>query len=151
MLAKIVRGVLIVVAAFVALWFQQQEEGGAAQNGTSLPTAVADDADRIVAAFEAQQGDLWVETSGVVDRLLKDDREGSQHQKFIVRLGNGHSVLIAHNIDLAPRVPVSTGDRVRFRGEYEWNNRGGVVHWTHHDPRGRKEGGWIALADEVYK
>ncbi len=149
-MAKLIRGIVVLIAAVAALWFQQYDGEGSATTGPS-PSVAVDDADRIVAAFEAQQGDLWVETTGVVERLLKDDREGSQHQKFIVRLSNNHSVLIAHNIDLAPRVPVSTGDRVRFRGEYEWNNKGGVVHWTHHDPRGTKEGGWIALADNIYK
>ena len=140
---KLFRSIAILVIALAALVFQQYG-GGAATRGD-------DDAARIVAAFEAQESDVWVTTEGQVERTLKDDLEGSRHQRFIVRLDNGHSILIAHNIDLAPRVPLATGDRVRVRGEYEWNNKGGVVHWTHHDPRGRRDGGWIEHADQRYE
>ena len=87
----------------------------------------------------------------MVDRVLSDDQDGSPHQRFIVRLANDHTVLVAHNIALAPRVPLAVGDRVRFRGEFEWNPKGGVVHWTHLDPDGRREGGWIRHRDEIYR
>jgi hypothetical protein len=79
----------------------------------------------------------------VVARVLADDLEGPRHQRFIAALPGGHPVLISHNVDLAPRVPLSTGHLVRFCGHYEWNDRGGVVHWTHHDPRGEHDQGWI--------
>jgi hypothetical protein len=32
---------------------------------------------------------------------------------------------------------------VTVRGEYEWSDRGGTMHWTHHDPKRWREGGWI--------
>jgi hypothetical protein len=97
----------------------------------------------ILDAFRARQSGFMVESAGLVYRLLADDREGSRHQRFLLHLDSGHSLLISHNIDLAERVPVAVGDRLRFRGMYEWNERGGVIHWTHHDPKGRREGGWI--------
>ena len=141
---QLLRGAAIVVAAIVGLIWQSLNSE-VPNNGSQ------DDAGRIVAAYEAKQSDLWVESSGTVERTLADDNEGSRHQRFIVRLSNGHSILIAHNIDLAPRVPLSRGDRVMFKGEYEFNDKGGVVHWTHHDPRGRKDGGWIALNGELFQ
>ncbi len=102
----------------------------------------------IDAAFEAGRSDVWLEAEGIVERLLPDDTHGSRHQRIIVRIPSGRTVLIAHNIDLAPRVePLGPGDRLRFRGEYEWNDKGGVVHWTHHDPSGRRRGGWIELGN----
>jgi len=76
--------------------------------------------------------------------MLPDDNDGSRHQRFIVRLGSGQTILIAHNIDIAPRVsPLNVGDTIEFNGEYEWNSKGGVVHWTHRDPTGRHPAGWL--------
>ena len=85
----------------------------------------------------------WIETTGLVRRLLADDDDESRHQRFIVEIQGGQTLLIAHNIDLAGRIPVGMGDRVHFRGMYEHNERGGLVHWTHHDPHGVEDGGWI--------
>ena len=84
-------------------------------------------------------------------RLLSDDRDGSRHQRFILRLPERQTLLIAHNIDIADRVPVAMGDRVRFRGMYEWNDLGGLVHWTHHDPHGIEDGGWVKYRRKVYR
>ena len=92
-----------------------------------------------------------ITADGTVDRVLPDDNDGSRHQKFIVRLANDHTILVAHNIDLADRVPLDRGDAVRFHGQYEWNDRGGVIHWTHHDPRKRHEEGWIEHDGKRYE
>ena len=85
-----------------------------------------------------------VRCSGRVIRLLPDDNAGSRHQRFIIELPGGRTLLVAHNIDLAPRVAnLQKGDMISFNGEFEWNDRGGVIHWTHHDPSGDHEAGWI--------
>jgi len=105
---------------------------------------------RLLDAWRQHRSDVWVEGSGTVEALLPDDREGSRHQKFIVRIDRELTVLVSHNIDLAPRVPVDRGDAVSFRGEYVWNAKGGIVHWTHHDPQGKKSG-WIRVGREVYE
>ena len=81
---------------------------------------------------------------------MSDDRDGDRHQRFILQLRNRDTLLIAHNIDLADRVPVGLGDRVQFRGMYEWNDLGGLVHWTHHDPMGIEDGGWIRYRKKTY-
>ena len=92
----------------------------------------------------------WIEGTGLVRRLITDDNDGARHQRFILDLRNGQSLLMAHNIDLAERVPVGLGDRIRFRGMYEWNELGGLVHWTHHDPLGIEDGGYIRYRGRVY-
>lgn len=107
---------------------------------------------RLQQAFDQRQSDLQVEASGVVDRVLPDDLKGSRHQRFILRLSTGQRVLVAHNIDLAPRIPgLRVGDEVTFYGEYEWNAKGGVIHWTHHDPNGRHVDGWLKHRGETYQ
>ena len=106
----------------------------------------------ILQVFKQQQSDVQVEGYGIVSRVLADDNEGSRHQKFILKVADQLTVLIAHNIDLAPRIKgIKPGDRVDFYGEYEWSKRGGVVHWTHHDPGGRHIGGWLKHNNQVYQ
>lgn len=93
-------------------------------------------------AFKERISNLQVEGSGEVVQLLADDHDGSRHQRLLVRLRSGQTLLIAHNIDLAPRVPsVKVRDGLSFYGEYEWNPKGGVIHWTHRDPTGRHVSG----------
>ena len=134
---------LIVAVLFIAvgLWrlYEAQSPDGAA-----TPAVRDTDNAAIAMAYERGQSDLWVDGSGRIVRILEDDLEGSRHQRFIVEVSDDQTVLIAHNIDLAPRIPgLERGDRVGFHGEYEWNEKGGVVHWTHHDPRRRHPGGWL--------
>ncbi|WP_443019973.1 DUF3465 domain-containing protein [Shewanella sp. KX20019] len=117
-----------------------------------ISTAVAADELRISQAFLQQQSGIQVQSRGVVTRLLADDTKGSRHQRFIVTLANGQTLLIAHNIDLAPRIEsLKTGDSISFYGVYEYNERGGVVHWTHHDPQGRHIGGWLKHQGKTYQ
>jgi hypothetical protein len=100
--------------------------------------------DAISRAFAKRAGGVQVGGAGTVTRLLSDDVSGSRHQRFIVRLASGRTVLVAHNIDIAPRIEgLKVGDAVSFNGEYEWNEEGGVIHWTHRDPQGRHVAGWV--------
>jgi len=95
-------------------------------------------------AISERESGEQVSGIGTVVRVLPDDNEGSRHQRFILELASGQTLLIAHNIDVAPRVRgIRPGDSVSFFGEYEWNERGGVIHWTHHDPQGYHVDGWL--------
>ena len=103
-------------------------------------------------AFANRLGNQQLAGQGVVVKLLPDDSNGSRHQRFIVKLNSGRTLLIAHNIDLAQRIDtLRAGDTVAFYGEYEWNPKGGVMHWTHHDPQGRHPGGWIKHDGQTYQ
>jgi len=101
-------------------------------------------------AFTKRDEGAWIEVTGFVRRLLSDDNDGSRHQRFIIDIGNRQTLLIAHNIDLAKRVPLGMGDRVHVRGMYEWNDLGGLVHWTHLDPQGVEDGGWVRYRRKEY-
>ena len=102
--------------------------------------------------FSENDSDSWIESSGFVTRLLHDLCEDAErHQRFVVNLGHGQTVLVAHNVALAGRVPVGVGDRIRLRGLYQWNDRGGIVHWTHRDPMNIEAGGYIEFRRKTYR
>ena len=61
------------------------------------------------------------------------------------------TVRVETNVDLTGPVPLSLGEHVTVRGEYEYYPLGGVIHWTHHDPRGRHPGGYIISDGRVYQ
>lgn len=93
-----------------------------------------------------------VEDTGRVVKLLADDTNGLKHQKFLVKVASGQTLLFAHNIDLAKRIDeIAVGDTIAFRGEYVYNPKGGVVHWTHQDPSGHHPAGWIKLNGKIYE
>jgi hypothetical protein len=125
--------------------------GDASSSGDASPSGAAGDAALARASAERAHG-LEVEGQGSVVRLLKDDTEGGRHQRFIIRLAHGQTLLLAHNIDVAPRVAdLRAGDPVAFRGVYEWSEEGGTIHWTHHDPDGPHTPGWIRHDARTYQ
>lgn len=136
---------LILIAAGIYLY----DEGSPL--GTVTPPIFADATEVSGTDTEWRPGQQ-VEGSGMVLRVLPDDNKGSRHQRFILELSSGRTVLIAHNIDLAPRIPgLEGGDTVSFYGEYETNDQGGVIHWTHHDPQGRHADGWLQHKGQRYQ
>ncbi|MDF3128289.1 DUF3465 domain-containing protein [Kiritimatiellaeota bacterium B1221] len=126
------------------LWFQK--------DGKVSTTTSSSRGDAVHRAYDNRQSDVQVSGKGEIIKVLPDDTQGSRHQKFLLDLGQGLTILIAHNIDLAPRVPsIREGDTIGFQGEYEWTDKGGVVHWTHHDPAGRHPGGWLEFQGKRYQ
>jgi len=116
------------------------------------PRAFSGSDEALARAFEQRASNIQVEGQGVVRRVLSDDNDGSRHQRFVVALASGQTLLISHNIDLAPRVVgLRKGDMVLFNGEYEWNAEGGLIHWTHRDPNKRHPAGWIKHNGAVYQ
>lgn len=103
-------------------------------------------------AYDSKLSNVQVQSFGHVKAVLRDDNEGSRHQKFILNLDNGLTVLVAHNIDLAPKIEnLRKGDLVEFLGEYEYSNQGGVIHWTHRDPQKRHPAGWLKHNGKTYQ
>jgi len=137
---------LLALLALVAFLVRNQLDLEPGPDGASTSTGVT--VEELAARHESG---VMIDATGTVSRVLSDDQEGSRHQRFIVELPSGHTVLVSHNIDLAPRIPLAAGDRVTVRGQYEWNDRGGVLHWTHHDPAGRHEEGWVDHKDRRYE
>ena len=121
---------------FEPIFFSGKQHGG-----TDLQTA-----------YEQRQSNLQIQGQGIVTKILADDVKGSRHQRFILQLATGQTLLIAHNIDIAPRVKdLKVGDTVAFYGEYEWNPKGGTIHWTHHDPKNFHPHGWLKHQGRVFQ
>lgn len=115
---------------------------------TSNPNSSGDTS----AASQNYRSGQQVSGVGTVSKILRDDLDGSRHQRFILTLTGGRTLLIAHNIDLAPRISsISIGDQIEFYGVFESNPKGGVIHWTHHDPNGRNIGGWLKKNGRIYQ
>jgi hypothetical protein len=146
---------LLVAVLLLAGYGNFDYQNSTAQNSppNSAPVQSQNSTDAIISnAFANHQGDLQVSGQGVVIKLLPDDTSGSRHQRFIINLGTGQTLLVAHNIDLAPRVAsLHEGDEIQFYGEYEWNQKGGVIHWTHRDPDGSHAAGWLKHQGQTYQ
>ena len=141
--------IVFLIIAVVVGYGYVQEKGVSIPSLSSLSTSSDS---TIQNAYNDRQSDLQVRGEGIVTRILPDDLEGSRHQKFILKLGTGQTLLVSHNIDLAPSVSgLTPGDTVEFYGEYEWNSKGGVIHWTHHVPNNYHVGGWLKHGGRTYE
>ena len=140
--------VLIAIMALVGAYYAIEHSAPVSQGSPASQPANAE----LIRAIGERRTAYQVQGSGTVTRVLSDDNDGSRHQRFILKLESGQTLLVAHNIDLAPRINrLDPGDTVSFFGEYEWNDRGGVIHWTHHDPGAQHVDGWIEHNGKRYK
>jgi uncharacterized protein DUF3465 len=143
---------LLLVAIVAAGYYGLVQYRGSGPIAEYVATTASSSDSELARASESRSSNIHREGHGSVAKLLSDDTAGSRHQKFILRLQSGQTVLVAHNIDIAPRVDsIQEGDIVRFSGEYDWNSKGGVIHWTQHDPNGRHPGGWLKHGGRTYE
>jgi hypothetical protein len=152
-LSKLIALVIIAGVAAAIQYFDKDSPTDTSQQASQQSNAQQAAIKQIRQAVDSgnTEASFWVTLDAKVIKTLSDDTKGSQHQRFLIEPTKGMTLLVAHNIDLADKVPLKRGDNITLRGRYEWNNKGGVVHWTHHDPRGKKAGGWIKAAGKTYK
>lgn len=141
---------LLLLALLVSACDQPVQRPKVSDDPVTIAAALSENTS-IVQAYFAKQSDIQVSGNGVVTKLLADDNQGSRHQKFLLKINAEQTLLFAHNLDLADRVPLAVGDAITFRGEYVYNPKGGIIHWTHRDPRGSHLAGWIMLRGEKYQ
>lgn len=71
----------------------------------------------VLTAYKNRLSKLQVKGQGTIIKLLKDDLEGSRHQRILLKVNPGQTLLIAHNIDLASRIAdLSVGETLEFYG-----------------------------------
>ena len=74
----------------------------------------------------------------------------AEHEAFDVQSAAG-PVEVVDNVNIAQPVPVRRGDSVEIAGEMVHDpGRLPVVHWTHHDPSGKRPGGFIRYEGRIY-
>lgn len=140
---------LLALAALAGLWLLRSRP---ATEQVALVDEGAAAEDSLRAAFDEHAQGRVILVRGRVERTLADDRDGSPHQRFIIGTDSGLTVLIAHNLDLAPRLEgLAPGELVTVLGEYEWNEKGGLMHWTHDDPQGQHVAGYIDWRGKRYQ
>lgn len=148
----IVTIIVVLIAAYVGIDLKQNNLNDNVVQTSIVEEAAVDDQHKIMKAYKQQISNIQVQSKGEVKAILADDNDGSRHQKMILKLENGLTVLVAHNIDLAPRVEgLRKGEIVEFYGEYEYSPKGGVIHWTHHDPKAKHVDGWLKYQGKSYQ
>ncbi|MGC1379893.1 MAG: DUF3465 domain-containing protein [Candidatus Baltobacteraceae bacterium] len=124
---------------------------GAALAGCA-PAQTPDD-HAVCDAYSAQRSHVEVVADGTVTRVLgMQAGRVSPHEGFLLRLASGCSLIVRveANTDFTGAIPLAAGQHVAVKGEYEYYPLGGVIHWTHRDPRARHEGGYIDAGGHLY-
>jgi len=131
-------------------YISDDENASSDTNGSSLTLSPSDQ--DLKDLYDSNKSDVQVQGVGTVTKILADDLKGDKHQRFILKLASGQTLLMAHNIDLAPRIDsIAVGDSVEFFGEYVWNKEGGIIHWTHIDPNSVHVDGWLKHEGVTYQ
>lgn len=108
----------------------------------------------VCAAYAAGRSHVEVIARGPVTRVLGiTPGRVSPHEGFLMRVQATCDLIVRveANVDLAGRFPIARGALVQVKGEYEYYPRGGVIHWTHHDPRFHHEAGYVEVGGGIYQ
>jgi hypothetical protein len=117
--------------------------------GASAPNA------EIYAAWQQHRSPVEVSANGTIVKVLgiRGGRSG-RHEGFLVHLSGNEAhdltIRVEDNVDLTGPIPLHAGDAVELRGEYIFDPRGGILHYTHRDPRGRHPSGYVRVNGRMY-
>ncbi|MDQ2858547.1 MAG: DUF3465 domain-containing protein [Candidatus Eremiobacteraeota bacterium] len=120
------------------------------------PSQTSDSNGDVYDAWRAQRSRVEVTASGSIVRLLGNrvGRSG-EHAGFLLHLrgaaGHGLTVRVEDNVDLTGRLELTEGADAEVRGEYIYTARGGVIHYTHRDPRGHHAAGYVRTGGRFYQ
>lgn len=109
------------------------------------------DNDRLERIFADGETGVWVSGHGTVSQVPSDETGASPSQRLVVRISDGLSVVVRHELEHSARVPAEKGDTVAFQGRYTWDGRGGLVAYTYAAEDQPGGGGWIELDGQRYE
>jgi len=110
----------------------------------------------VYAAWSEHRSHIEVTATGSVAHIL-GTRSGpsGEHEGFLLHLrgaaGRGLTVRVEDNVDLTGPIPLHEGSDVEVRGEYIYDPRGGLIHYTHRDPRLRHSAGYVRVEGKIYQ
>lgn len=104
--------VVLFVAGYAGLTqYRQLSPAGGRVTGVESAENAA-----LARAIESRASGVQLQGQGKVIKVLPDDNNGSRHQRFLLELPSGQTLLIAHNIDLSPGIPsLKKGDTEETR------------------------------------
>jgi Protein of unknown function (DUF3465) len=122
--------------------------------GCSLAPPPADNAAALREIASRDSGAELVVEGPVVSVLPSSAGPSGVHELFVVAVSSGNTTVqlfVADNISVGSAAPLRAGDRVRVKGELDFNDLGPVLHWTHRDPSGRHQPGFVEVGGHVYE
>ena len=147
--------IAIVVVVVVAVFYADEYNTEANSKNAAAPATHTEELannDKLLKLIKRRQSGQMVLVNVRVLKLLSDDLQGDRHQRMILKvIGSNNTLLLAHNIDIANRVPAQVGQELVVYGQYEWNEKGGVIHWTHRDKNNRHPNGWVLHNNNRYQ
>ncbi len=143
---KIISIIALIISAYFANNYVQENKSTVTYKKETQYKSASNK--QLETLIKKRQSNVIITLDVTVINILSDDNQGDRHQRLILKSGK-NTLLLAHNIDIAPRVPVKKGDFLKVRGEYEWNEKGGVVHWTHRSTSSHADG-WIIHNNKKY-
>lgn len=116
----------------------------------AAPGDVHDDK-QLQTAIQNKKNAYFVEAANLsVTQLLPDDTQGLPHQKWVATLSNGLKIQIVYNLNMGLKVPIKVGDKFAVGGQFIWTDQGGLVHWTHEDPKQVRPDGYVMYNNVIY-
>ena len=134
--------------------FRRPINAGALLILAAIPTACASGTPVTIgnALSACNRGARYVEIrdTGVVRRVVGLRRSyRGMHEGFIIAVRSAGTYKVEDNVDITGPIPLRNGDVVTLQGQFECND--GVIHWTHRDPSGRHEAGFISVHGVTYR
>lgn len=147
-----VKSIFVLFASVLVLsaTAESKPQGEQLQRPSQVVDEHSSDSDIIRAVNDQRRVDFVEGGNMVVQKILPDDRNGLRHQKWVVRLSNGKQMDAVYNLDMCPRVKIKEGDKIAMGGQFIWTNKGALLHWLHHDPRGNRPDGFVYANGQFY-
>ncbi|MDE2483427.1 MAG: DUF3465 domain-containing protein [bacterium] len=100
-----------------------------------------------------RSGDEVIATGHVIDVLGERAGRSGEHEGYLVKLDGNCDLLVKveTNTTITGPIALRPKERVVVKGVYIYNPLGGLIHWTHHDPRGRHVGGYVTAGGTSYQ